>query len=194
VHAPFFTARMCRCSVRLRSKHPRLLCAGRADLQGEEDRVNNRRVDVGSSEEEDTQDYISPYAACGPGLVVLASAYIPGAGLPVRPSLVYITRPAHLRHRGRLPAPIRRRRTVHALVERLRHGPAVWITPCCALGSSRCGPPSPGLMCGRGGTASGSSWAGRWRARRPCRRGRARERPVLQAARGLSLRPSPSAR
>jgi hypothetical protein len=82
---------MCRCSVRLRSKHPRLLCAGSADLQGEEDRVNNRRVDAGSSEEEDTQDYIPPYAACGPGLVVLASAYIPGAGLPVRPSPVYIT-------------------------------------------------------------------------------------------------------
>jgi hypothetical protein len=81
---------MCRCSVRLRSKHPRLLCAGGADLQGEEDRVNNRRVDAGSSEEEDTQDYIPPYTTYGPGLVVLASAYIPSTGLPVRPSPVYI--------------------------------------------------------------------------------------------------------
>jgi hypothetical protein len=42
---------------------------------------------------------------------------------------------------------------MHALVEHLRYGSAVRG----ALGSSRYSPPSPGFMCGRGGTAYGSS-------------------------------------
>jgi hypothetical protein len=107
-----------------------------------------------------TTTYIPPYAACGPGLAVRASAYIIGAGLPVRPSPGPGSRaPFASSQSAPTRAPVRRRRAVHALVEHLRHGPVVEIVVRSTLrvGVVAVRAPSPGFMCGRGGTAYGSS-------------------------------------
>jgi hypothetical protein len=109
----------------------RSVCAGRA-MEGEE---KTELARVGVWNEEETYNTLHPTIRRLRPLARRPRVRIHhrrGAARPPIPSVHHPrarARAPHLRHRNRLPtrASVRRRRAVHALVERLRHGPVVGI-------------------------------------------------------------------